>query len=227
MLSWLTNFIWLRRNQLRIMEEKISFPSGRNRLEGYWQSGTGDRGVVITHPHPLYGGTMDNPVVETIQNAYHRNGHTTLRFNFRGVGGSQGNHDNGRGEQDDVRAAIAYAESMNVSAVDLAGYSFGAWVNTGVAAGRRTSINSMLMISPPVGFIDFGNVNALSRLKLVVTGSRDDIAPARQIRDLLPVWNPDAQFEIIDGCDHFYMGYLDSLRSIITQYLKSEKSDSA
>ena len=207
------------------MEEKILFPAGKHRLEGYWQSGTGDKGVVITHPHPLYGGTMDNPVVETIQNAYHRNGYTTLRFNFRGVGGSQGNHDNGRGEQDDVRAAIAYAESMNVSAVDLAGYSFGAWVNAGVVADNRTLIESMTMISPPVGFMEFENVNALGCLKLVVTGSRDDIAPADQIRDLLPAWNPDAQLEIINGCDHFYSSHLDKLQSILGRYLQSVESE--
>ena len=209
------------------MEEKITIPSGRYRLEGYWQVGAKGKGVVITHPHPLYGGSMNNPVVETIQSAYQQNGYATLRFNFRGVGGSQGNFDNGMGEQDDVRAAIAYVENMNISAVDLAGYSFGAWVNAGVAVDRSTSMGSMIMISPPVGFIEFENANSLVCLKLVVTGSRDEIAPANQIRDLLPVWNPGAQFEIIDGCDHFYGGYLDKLHSILTKYLKSEKSDPA
>ena len=207
------------------MEEKITFDSGPRRLEGYWQAGTANKGVVITHPHPLYGGTMHNPVVETVQSTYQQYGYATLRFNFRGVGGSQGNYNNGIGEQDDVRAAIAYVENMNVGAVDLAGYSFGAWVNTGVAASSRTSIKSMMMISPPVGFIEFENVNALSCLKLVVTGSRDDIAPVNQIRDLLPAWNPGAQFEVIDGCDHFYSGYLEELESILNRYLQSAKSD--
>lgn len=203
----------------------MTFTSGRYRLEGYWQAGNTDKGVVITHPHPLYGGTMNNSVVETVQSAYQQEGYATLRFNFRGVGGSQGNFDNGLGEQDDVRAAIACVENMNFSAVDLAGYSFGAWVNAGVVADNRTLIESMTMISPPVGFMEFENVNALGCLKLVVTGSRDDIAPAHQIRDLLPAWNPSTQFEIIDGCDHFYIGYLDKLQSILTRYLKSEKSE--
>ena len=207
------------------MEQKITIPSGRYQLEGYWQAGASDKGVVITHPHPLYGGTMNNPVVETIQKAFQQNGYATLRFNFRGVGGSQGNHDNGIGEQDDVRAAIAYVEDRNVRSVDLAGYSFGAWVNSGVVADGRTSIRSMVMISPPVGFIEFENISALSCLKLVVTGSRDDIAPADQIRDLLPSWNPDARLEIIDGCDHFYSGLLNELQSILTHYLQSDESD--
>jgi alpha/beta superfamily hydrolase len=207
------------------MEENITFESGPCRLEGYWQAGAKGKGVVITHPHPLYGGTMNNPVVETVQSAYRQHGYATLRFNFRGVGSSQGNYDNGKGEQADVRAAIAYVESMNVSAVDLAGYSFGAWVNTGVAADSHTAIKSMMMISPPVGLIEFENVNVLSCLKLVLTGSRDDIAPVNQIREMLPTWNPDAQFEVIAGCDHFYSGHLDKLRSILTQHLKSEKSN--
>ena len=204
------------------MEEKITFESGPCRLEGYWQAGAKGKGVAITHPHPLYGGTMNNPVVETVQSAYRQHGYATLRFNFRGVGGSRGNYDKGMGEQADVRAAIAYVESMNVSAVDLAGYSFGAWVNTGVAADSHTSIKSMMMISPPVGFIEFKNVNALSCLKLVVTGGRDDIAPVNQIRDMLPTWNPDAQFEVIDGCDHFYSGHLDRLNVILTSFLQSQ-----
>ena len=207
------------------MEEKITFESGPCRLEGYWQAGAKSKGVVITHPHPLYGGTMNNPVVETVQSAYRQHGYATLRFNFRGVGGSQGNYDNGMGEQADVRAAIAYVESMNVSAVDLAGYSFGAWVNTGVAADSPTAIKSMMMISPPVGLIEFENVNVLSCLKLVVTGGRDDIAPVNQIRDMLPTWNPDAQFEVIDGCDHFYSGYFEELQSILDRYLRSTKAD--
>jgi alpha/beta superfamily hydrolase len=202
------------------MEEKITLPSGRHRLEGYWQAGDGHKGVVITHPHPLYGGTMNNPVVETVQSACQQHGYATLRFNFRGVGGSQGNFDNGLGEQDDVRAAISYVENMDVSAIDLAGYSFGAWVNTGVVTDSRTSIMSMIMISPPVGFIEFETVTAMNCLKLVVTGSRDEIAPVNQIRDLMSAWNPDAQLEIIDGCDHFYSGHLDRLQSILIRYLK-------
>ena len=209
------------------MEEKIAIPVGQYRLEGYWQAGALGKGVVITHPHPLYGGTMNNPVVETVQRAFQQRGYASLRFNFRGVGSSQGNHDNGIGEQDDVRAAIAYVENRNVRSVDLAGYSFGAWVNSGVVANGRTSIRSMVMISPPVGFIEFENISALTSLKLVVTGSKDDIAPAEQIRDLLPAWNPDAQFEIIDGCDHFYSGHLEELESILTRYLQSTGSEPA
>ncbi len=200
-------------------------PSGPYQLEGLWQTGTGGKGVVITHPHSLYGGTMHNPVVEVIQNAYRQNGYATLRFNFRGVGGSQGDFDDGIGEQNDVRAAIAAVQERGVAEVALTGYSFGAWVNARLIAKDPITVASMLMVSPPVGFIEFGDVSALNSLELVVTGSRDDIAPAEQIRALLPIWNPDARFDIIDDCDHFYAGHLDKLQAILVQYLKTTSPD--
>ena len=164
---------------------------------------------------------MHNPVVEVIQKAYHLNGYATLRFNFRGVGGSQGDFDNGVGEQDDVRAAIAAIQDRGAVDIDLAGYSFGAWVNARLSAADLSVISSMLMVSPPVGYIEFDNVSSIACLELVVTGSRDDIAPPDQIRDMLPAWNPTARFEIIDGCDHFYAGYLDKLQTILTSYLQN------
>lgn len=207
------------------MEEKMTIASGRYSLEGLLQSGTGNRGVVITHPHPLYGGTMDNPVVEVIRDAYRQNGYATLRFNFRGVGDSQGSFGNGSGEQNDVRAAIATLQDRGNREIALAGYSFGAWVNAGLAADDGCAISSMLMVSPPVGFIEFENVSRLNCLKLVVSGSQDEIAPAAQISKLLPSWNPDAHFEIIDGCDHFYTGCLHKLQTILTQDLQSTHPD--
>ena len=203
------------------MEERITFKSGPYQLEGYWRPGAENKGVVITHPHPLYGGTMRNPVVETVQSVYAQHGYATLRFNFRGVGDSQGDYDDGVGEQDDVRAAVAYLGQRDVTTVTLAGYSFGAWVNTGVAVDEQTTIASMMMVSPPVGLIEFKNINALSCLDLIITGSQDEIAPVHQIREILPRWNPDARLDIIDGCDHFYSGYLDKLQSILKRYLQS------
>jgi alpha/beta superfamily hydrolase len=203
------------------IEEKMTIASDGYQLEGLWHPGSGDRGAVITHPHSLYGGTMHNPVVEVIQSAYRQNSFATLRFNLRGVGGSQGNFDNGIGEQNDVRAAIAAVRQRGVGAVALAGYSFGAWVNARLIAKNPGVIASLLMVSPPVGLLEFENVSPIDCLKLVITGSRDEIAPAEQIRELLPSWNPDARFEIIDGCDHFYISHLDKLQFILTTYLQN------
>ena len=149
-------------------------------------------------------------------------GYTTLRFNFRGVGNSQGSYGDGVGEQEDVRAAISYLTDLSINQIDLAGYSFGAWVNA-LAASNNLNIKNMVMVSPPVAFIDFGSVSNLSRLKLIITGTRDDIAPVEMINQAYPGWNAAAQFEVINGADHFYAGYLDKLEAVLTAYLEDRE----
>jgi len=201
------------------MEEKIAFSSGSYALEGLLQKNSDTSGVVITHPHPLYGGSMHNNVVLAISEAYQKMGCTTLRFNFRGVGGSRGGYGDGLGEQEDVRAAIAYLAGRGIRQIDLAGYSFGAWVN-GHLDCAGAAIANMVMVSPPVAFIAFDSVGALDCLKLIVTGSRDDIAPAEMIRQSCPSWNAAARVEVIEGADHFYGGYEDRLQEILLLNLK-------
>jgi alpha/beta superfamily hydrolase len=196
------------------VEENITFASEDSRIEGRLDKGNPEIGVVITHPHPLYGGDMDNPVVATIAKAYHRNNFTTLRFNFRGVGGSQGSYADGIGEQQDVRAAMAYLADLGVNHLHLAGYSFGAWVNARLAS-QDSGIDTMVMVSPPVAFIEFEAIDAIDCLKLIITGSRDDIAPPHLINRLHRQWNPQARFEIIEGADHFYWAHMDRLQAVL------------
>ncbi len=200
------------------MVKQIFFLSGDYEIEGVFNKKTEDKGVVITHPHPLFGGDMYNMVVETIVHAYHKNGYSTLKFNFRGVGKSQGRYDNGVGEQQDVRAAILFLFETGIKQIDLAGYSFGAWVSAH-AIGKDSSVENMVMISPPVGFMDFQPSISLDCLKYVVTGSQDDIAPAALIEKMLPAWNPNARFDVIDGADHFYGGYLEPLETALSSNL--------
>jgi len=202
-----------------MQEEKIKFPSRDIILEGLLQRSTDNtRGAVITHPHPLYGGDMYNPVVECIQQASRDAGLTTLRFNFRGTGKSQGAHDRGLGEQDDVRAAISYLLDLGVRNIDLFGYSFGAWVNAGISTD---AYNKTMMVSPPVAFIDYGTPRPIPGLTFVVAGSEDDIAPPKVIESLIPSWNPRAAFQVIQGSDHFFWGYLDQLKSLLTEHLRA------
>jgi len=197
------------------MVKKVTFLSEDYEIEGLFNKRDQDKGVVVTHPHPLYGGDMYNLVVETIVHVYYQKGYSTLKFNFRGVGKSQGEYDNGIGEQKDVLAAIAFLFETGIKQIDLAGYSFGAWVNAH-AIREDASVQNIMMVSPPVGFMDFQSISAMSDLKLVIAGSRDDIAPVDIIRKTLPVWNPDARFEVIDGADHFYGGYLGQLESVLS-----------
>jgi alpha/beta superfamily hydrolase len=202
------------------MEERITFTAEAIEIEGLLQKNSEASGVVITHPHPLYGGNMHNNVVETVAHAYQQRGYSTLRFNFRGVGGSQGNYSDGIGEQEDVRAAIAYLADLGLKQIDLAGYSFGAWV-IGNLSCAGDGIANMVMVSPPVAFIDFGPLSALGCLKLIITGSRDDIAPAAMIRQSYRQWNAEARFEVIDGADHFYGGYENKLAQVLLSHIAS------
>lgn len=196
------------------MEENITLLSENFQIEGCLGRNDTDKGVVITHPHPLYGGDMHNSVVETIMQAYRQKGFTTLRFNFRGVGASQGSYADGIGEQADVRAALSHLTDLGITRLDLAGYSFGAWVNAHLMC-QQDGIQAMVMVSPPVAFIGFDAIDAISCLKLVVSGSHDDIAPPHLITPLKAKWCPQARFEIIEEADHFYFGHLDRLREVL------------
>ena len=204
----------------RIMkEEQIAFQSDGLRIEGLVGRQSGERGVVITHPHSLYGGTMHNQVVETLVQAYQDKGLTTLRFNFRGVGESEGRYSEGKGEKEDVISALRYLYDLEKSAIDLAGYSFGAWVNAHITSGDF-SVSGIIMVSPPVAFLDFSFLPRDQRIKAVVAGGRDDIGPADQINRLVSTWNPAALLEVIDGADHFYSGKIDILESVLSRLVR-------
>jgi len=204
-------------------EEPVFFMSGTLQIQGLLQSRPGDKGVVITHPHPLYGGSMHNNVVESLVHAYQQAGYATLRFNFRGVGSSQGKYDHGQGEREDVKAALHYLAEQGKNVVDLAGYSFGVWVNV-LTQPERDTVHRMVMVSPPVAFLDFGPPQSIPQLRLVVAGSRDEIAPPELIKTILPNWNSSARLEIIEGADHFYGRHTAKLESMLADYFASEVS---
>ncbi len=164
---------------------------------------------------------MHSDVVEAVLRAYAGNGYTTLRFNFRGAGASEGVHEKGIGEQEDVGAALAFLREGGKSLPDLAGYSFGAWVNAQAACGNA-KIQRMIMVSPPVNFMDFSLVKHCPGLRMVITGSLDDIAPPDRISEILPRWNRNAQLRIIEGADHFYWGKTNEIERIIGALLEIE-----
>ncbi len=202
------------------MEKKISFISGDLQLEGLYQGKKGEKGVVVTHPHPLYGGEMTNPVVESVAGVYAKKGYSTLRFNFRGVGGSGGSYDDGEGEQGDILAAVDYLLEQGVSSVHLAGYSYGAWVLAKISQFPR-AVTGLIFISPPLALLPFAPQLHLPLLQLVVTGEEDEIAPAEMIRQVMPEWNNQASFEVLDFADHFYFGFFKELEEVISRYLKN------
>ena len=200
------------------METQVDFPSRCGILEGLCHTSATDKGVVITHPHPQYGGDMTNPVVEAIAAAYRKLGFTTLRFNFRGTGNSAGHFDQGIGERDDVRDAVSFLHDRGLKAIHLSGYSFGAWVNA-MALQGGVAVQGMTMVAPPVAFIDFEEGIRLPVLSTVVAGSRDEIAPPDLIHPLIGQWNPDARMDIIDGADHFFFGFFDEITRRLVQWI--------
>jgi len=202
-------------------EKRVFIQSEGLKIEGLLGSAPGQKAVVVTHPHPLYGGDMYNNVVQAIVKAYREQGYTTLRINFRGVGQSDGSSDDGIGEQEDVKAALTYIQELEKPSIDLAGYSYGAWVNA-MGLKRFLQVERMIMVSPPVNFIDFSFLDYNPKIRLVITGSGDDIGPPEMIRKMLPDWNPDASFKIIQGADHFYWDKTGEIEEIVRNFLGSE-----
>jgi len=199
------------------MNEKVTIDARDAVLEGRLKVASASHAVAIAHPHPLYGGDMNNPVVSVIADAFAEKGWSALRFNFRGAGRSTGRHDNGVGEQEDIQAAVDLLKSRGYRHIDLAGYSFGAWVMANWSRNRVAHGHRLLLVAPPVAFVDFDLEKAIPGLKHVFTGQLDDIAPPGPIESAMPRWGADAKFSMIEGADHFYQGYLDTLQLAISQ----------
>ena len=162
-------------------------------------------GFVLCHPHPLYGGDMDNPVVIRAAEVVRAAGYATLRFNFRGVGASTGLHDQGIGEQDDVRAAVAILAGRLPpgSPVGVIGYSFGAWT---AARAMRPGDAPLALVAPPLGMFDFQALAPLTGRTLLVAGTRDTYCPVDALHRLARITG--AEERVIEGADHFFFGKL-------------------
>jgi alpha/beta superfamily hydrolase len=195
--------------------QAVHFDAGDVRIEGRLSSGDGGRAVVVTHPHPLYGGDMDNSVVAAIARAYNEKGWSALRFNFRGTGGSRGHFDDGRGEQTDLQAAVDWLRARGVHTIDLAGYSFGTWVMARWARGASGHGHRIRFVAPPVAFMDFGDIDRIEGLDTVIVGSRDDFAPLAAVESKTGAWSPTADLKVVDGADHFFMGHLETLTAML------------
>ncbi|MGH7395955.1 MAG: alpha/beta hydrolase [Candidatus Rokuibacteriota bacterium] len=178
-------------------------------------------GFVICHPHPLYGGDMDNPVVIRAAEVARAAGHATLRFNFRGAGASEGTHDKGRGEQDDVRAAMAAlaAHLPDGSPIGAIGYSFGAAM---AARATRPSLPDapLVLIAPPLGMFEFDFLQAGAGRLFLVAGTADAYCPVDALHRLAALTG--AAERVIEGADHFFFGKLYPLGDAIGVWLTGE-----
>ncbi len=200
------------------MEQRCQFNSDDLILEGLLKPGSSSHGLIVTHPHPLYGGDMANPVVATITQALAAPEDTTLRFNFRGVGNSEGAYADGVGEQRDVLAAVHWLAARGLESIHLAGYSFGSWINARMASDRNISLPlplSLTLVAPPVAFLDFSDMSSPSSLERIVAGERDEYAPPDQIRRILEHWQSAAPLVVIPRANHFFSGCLEQLAAAL------------
>lgn len=189
-------------------ETRLTISSGPLALEGMLQTPAGSGpfpAVVVCHPHPQYGGDMHNTVVTAIVRGVTARGMAALRFNFRGVGRSEGGYDGGRGEQDDVRAALACAAArpeVDAARLGLVGYSFGA-VMAALAADERVA--ALALIAPPLAATDLGDrLTTFPRPLLLLAGERDQFCPADALHRLAA--QSRAELVLVPGVDHFWFG---------------------
>ncbi len=190
-------------------EIQVSFRSGDLTLEGLLANpGANAPAAVVCHPHPLYGGSMYNNVVDAILAAMWQAGYATLRFNFRGVGASEGEHDGGPGEVDDAVAAMTYllAQSgVRKEGAVMAGYSFGAMV--AVSAGyERAEIARIVAVALPLAMADARIPAGASKPVLLVSGDRDSYSPVAGLQALKSKIGDSARLEVVAGADHFFGG---------------------
>jgi alpha/beta superfamily hydrolase len=177
-------------------------------------------GLVISHPHPLYGGDMHNPVVVRIAEVAQALGLATLRFNFRGVGASGGVHGEGVAEQDDVVAALEMLAGRLPADghVGLAGYSFGAWVSARVAAAKL-ALPALALVAPPLGLYDLDFLERVPAQTLLVAGNRDPFCPVEAIERVGK--RLGHRVEIIEGAQHFFLGQLFPLGEVVERWIRA------
>ena len=179
--------------------------------------------ALVCHPHPLYGGTMHNKVVFHAMKALHSFGFPALRFNFRGTGKSQGVHDEGRGEADDVRAALDWLDREFHLPLIFAGFSFGAAVGLQPAC-QDSRVKAAIALGLPVSPVDernydFDFLRVCAKPKLFMSGGRDQFAPRTALEKLISSVPQPKTFVLIDDADHFFEGHLLRMREEIEQWI--------
>jgi hypothetical protein len=186
----------------------------------------------MLHPHPQHGGTMNNKVVYTLYHAFAKRGFSTLRFNFRGVGKSQGIFDRGEGELSDAAAALDWLQSYNANAAScwIAGFSFGAWICMQLLM-RRPEIDAFVAVAPPADMFDFGFLAPCPASGLILQGDRDQLVSADAVQRLAAklARQRDIQVahQVISGADHFFQNHLEPLAAAVDRYLDGARTKRA
>jgi alpha/beta superfamily hydrolase len=204
----------------------VIFTGPEGRLEGrYHHSKVAQAPIaLILHPHPQQGGSMNNKVVYTLHQVFSRRGFSVMRFNFRGVGRSQGMFDNGQGELSDAAAALDWLQAVNPDAAHcwVAGFSFGAWIGMQLLM-RRPEISGFISVAPPANRQDFTFLAPCPSSGLIVHGDRDEIVPDAAVAKLAAKLSAQktitVQHTVIPGATHFFTEHIDQLAQAVDGYL--------
>jgi len=205
---------------------EVFFNGPAGRLEGRYTESNDSKAPIalVLHPHPLYGGTMNNKVVYNVYKSLVENNFTVLRINFRGVGRSVGKFDDGIGEMTDAATALDWLQLNNPFAqvTLLAGFSFGSWIAMQLIM-RRPEITHFISVSPPVNKYDFSFLSPCPIPGLILQGDKDSVVPEPQVHELaqklMKQKGSKIDYRMIEGADHFFRDKIDIMNSEIDDYL--------
>ena len=213
---------------------EVNFNGPDGRLEGRYSHSRLPNAPValILHPHPQHGGTMNNKVVYSLYQTFVRRGFSALRFNFRGVGRSQGQFDNGPGEMSDAASALDWMQSYNPNASGcwIGGFSFGAWIGMQLMM-RRPEISGYISVAPPASLYDFTFLAPCPASGLILHGGKDDLVPVASVEKLTQKLAAQktitVDYRVIESADHFFMDHIESLNGHVEDYLDTALSAAA
>jgi len=207
---------------------EVIINGSEGRLEGrYHQSSEKNApAALVLHPHPRHGGTMHNKVAYNLFHSFVNNGFSVLRFNFRGVGRSEGKFDGGEGELSDAATALDWLQQYNPDAATfwIGGFSFGAWISMQLLM-RRPELENFIAISPPANMYDFNFLAPCPRSGLIIQGDQDSIvqesAVAKLYDKLSQPKDLTIDYRVVGGADHFYRQHMDSLIENLNDYVST------
>lgn len=206
---------------------EIIFPGSAGRLEGRYHEGTDRKAptALILHPNPQHGGTMNNKVVYALFRCFKDRGFNVLRFNFRGVGRSEGVFDDGEGELKDAASALNWLQMRNPEATQcwVAGFSFGAWIGMQLLM-RRPDLSGFISASPPADRYDFNFLAPCPVSGLITQGTHDTEVPHKHVDDLVQKLRAQRgitiHYDLLKEADHFYTKHLQQFCHVVDQYLE-------
>ena len=213
---------------------EVNFNGPDGRLEGRYHPSNRPQAplALLLHPHPQHGGTMNNKIIYKLYQTFTKRGFSTLRFNFRGVGRSQGQFDNGQGELSDAASALDWMQTQNPNTRScwIAGFSFGAWVAMQLMM-RRPEISGFISIATPASQYDFSFLAPCPASGMIIHGDKDEVVPQSSVNRLAQKLqkqkNIKIDYRIIEGSDHFFLDHLEPLNKQVNDYLDKMLSKAA